>query len=133
MASETAIDKKVNGEVVRREHTRSGVHYRPNVDILESDEEVIVLADLPGVRSEDLDINFERGTLTLHGKVAPRQPQGTELLMQEYGVGDFHRTFEVSEHIDAERIHAELGDGVLSLHLPKVEAVRPRKIEVKSK
>ncbi|UCG31862.1 MAG: Hsp20/alpha crystallin family protein [Phycisphaerales bacterium] len=132
MATEdTAIEKKGTGEVTRREHTRSGLHYRPNVDILESQDELTLLADLPGVKAEDVDIHFERGTLTLHGKVRPRQADKTNYLLREYGVGDFYRTFEVSESIDPSRIHAELKDGVLMLHLPKVEAAKPRKIEVK--
>jgi HSP20 family protein len=132
MATEdTAIERKEPGEVTRREHTRSGLHYRPNVDILESRDELTLLADLPGVKAEDVDINFEQGTLTLHGKVRPRQAENTSYLLREYGVGDFYRTFEVSETIDASRIHAEMKDGVLALHMPKVEAAKPRKIEVK--
>jgi len=129
---DTAIEKKGSDAVTRREHTRSGLHYRPNVDIIESKDELTVLADLPGVRPQDLDINFERGTLTLHGRVRPRQDEDTQFLLLEYGVGDFYRTFEVSECIDAGRIHAELADGVLKLHLPKVEAAKPRKIEVRT-
>jgi len=126
-----AIETKNADEVTRREHTRSGLHYRPNVDILESKNELTVLADLPGVHAEDVDIHFEQGTLTLHGKVRPRQPENTSFLLREYGIGDFYRTFQVSESIDDSRIHAELSDGVLALHLPKVEAAKPRKIEVK--
>jgi len=132
MATEdTMIEKKGSDQVTRREHTRSGLHYRPNVDIIESQDELTVLADLPGVRAGDVDIHFERGTLTLHGQVRPRQDENTDFLLREYGVGDFYRTFEVSESIDANRIHAELADGVLKLHLPKVEAAKPRKIEVR--
>lgn len=133
MASETAVEKKESDEVTRREHTRSGLHYHPNVDILETKDELTVLADLPGAQPDDIDINFERGTLILHGKVRPRQPEDTNFLLAEYGIGDFYRTFEVSEHVDAERIRAEFDDGVLTLHLPKVEAVKPRKIEVQTR
>lgn len=117
-------------EVAKTEHTRSGEYYRPNVDIVETAEELLVLADVPGLRAEDLDINFEEGTLTLHGRVPPRQAEGTNYLVREYGVGDFYRSFQVSEHVDAARIHAEYADGVLTLHLPKTEAVKPRKIAV---
>ena len=133
MTRQTDLDKKETGQVTRAEHTRSGLHYRPNVDILENSDELTVLADLPGVQPEDIDIDFERGTLILHGKVKPRQAAHTDLLLAEYGIGDFYRTFAVSEHVDAERIHAEFKDGVLALHLPKVEAVKPRKIAVQSK
>ena len=134
MAGDAAIEKKEQGEEAARvERTRSGRTYRPNVDILEKQEELTILADIPGARGEDIDINFENGTLTIHGKVRQRQPENTNYLLREYGVGDFHRSFQVSEVIDAERITAEYGDGVLTLHLPKVQAARPRKISVQAK
>jgi len=82
------------------------------------------------VSGEDVDVQFENGTLTLHGRVQPRERKGATAWMEEYGVGDFYRTFTVSEVIDASRISAELSDGVLTLHLPKAEAARPRKIAV---
>lgn len=114
------------------ESTRAGACFRPNVDILEQPEELLVLADMPGATAEDTDIDFEDGTLTIHARVAPRQPQGTEYLLREYNVGDFYRTFQVSEAIDSAHISAEYADGVLTLHLPKAEAAKPRKIRVKS-
>lgn len=114
------------------EHTRSGRFYRPNVDILERNDELVVLADMPGVKSGDIDIRFEGGELTIHGPVAPRQDANISYLLQEYGVGDFYRTFRVGEQIDAGKISAEYADGVLTLHLPKAEAAKPRQIKVKS-
>lgn len=113
-----------------RETTR-GVTYTPRVDILETDGELLVYADLPGVKPEDMDIRCENGELTLHGKVAPRQPEA-DYHRYEYGVGDFYRTFTLSEAIDTDQITAEMKDGVLTLHLPKSAAVRPRKITVKA-
>ena len=92
---------------------------------------MVLYGDLPGVASEDLDIHFEKGELKIYGKVAPRNAN-VELLYGEYGIGDFHRSFSVSEAIDAEKIAAELKNGVLTVHLPKREAVKPRRIEVKS-
>jgi HSP20 family protein len=113
------------------EHTRSGVLFRPNVDIIEHEEELILLADVPGASCDAVDLRFEDGTLTIHAKVEPRQDDSVEYLLQEYGVGDFYRTFQISEAVDASRISAEFSDGVLILHLPKAEAVKPRKIAVK--
>ena len=113
------------------EQTRSGEFYRPDVDILELADELTVRADVPGVRPEDIDINFEEGALTIYAKVADRPPSGP-MLLREYGVGDYRRTFRVSEQIDASRISAQYGDGVLTLHLPKAEKARPRKIQVQS-
>ena len=125
------LDKPVTSDVTRAEHTCSGRLYQPNVDILETADELTVLAGIPGVDGSDIDIGFENGTLTIHGKVPPRQGEDTNHLLREYGIGDFHRTFQVSEAIDASRITAECANGVLTLHLPKVEAVKPRKINVK--
>jgi len=112
------------------EHTRSGVTYRPDVDILELTDELLVQADMPGASGESVDIQFEDGSLTIHARVKPRHAELTGLLMHEYGVGDFYRTFRVSEQIDASRITAEYRDGVLTLHLPKAETSKPRKIQV---
>lgn len=121
------------GEESPNEHTRSGQFFRPSVDILERPDELIVLADVPGVTARDVDIHFEEGVLTIHGRVEPRQKADTRFLLQEYGVGDFYRTFQVSEQIDPSRITAELAQGVLTLHLPKSEAARPRKIAVQAR
>ncbi len=114
------------------ELTRTGQTYRPNVDILEGADELIVHADMPGVKSDEIDIDFKEGVLTLHGRVERRQPAETHYQLEEYGLGDFHRTFQVSEQIDAGRISASYKDGVLTLRLPKQERVKPRKISVQS-
>jgi HSP20 family protein len=132
MAEESNASKPTAEELDRGEHTRAGSHYRPNVDILESADELVVLADVPGASGDDIGVDFEDGTLTIHASVGPRQQEGTEYLLREYGVGDYYRTFRVSEAIDPAGITAEYGDGVLTLHLPKAEASKPRKIEVKS-
>ena len=115
------------------ERTRNGRTYLPAVDIYETEEELVLLADLPGVKGEDIDIQFEQGELTITGKVEERQRESTSYVLQEYGIGDFVRSFKISEIIDSSRISAEHKDGVLKLHLPKVETAKPRKITVKSK
>jgi len=103
--------------------------YTPRVDILEREDELVLFADLPGVKPDGADVRFENGELILHGRVAPR-PFDEGAVAVEYGVGDFYRAFTISEDIDAQRISAELKNGVLTVHLPKVEAARPRKIKV---
>ena len=113
------------------ERTRGGRCYRPNIDIIEGAEELTLVADLPGATSEAIDVRFEDGKLAIYGSVKAREPNGARLLLQEYGVGDFHRSFEVSEAIDPDKISADFQNGVLTLHLPKSAAARPRKITVK--
>jgi HSP20 family molecular chaperone IbpA len=114
------------------ERTRTGQWFRPPVDILEGADELLLVVDLPGAKSDSIDIDFEDGVLTLEGAVAPRYDDKMNFLLCEYGVGDFHRSFRVSQQIDAGRIHAEFAEGVLTIHLPKAEAAKPRKIQVQA-
>jgi HSP20 family protein len=132
MADDSSLSKPAAEEVSAAEHTRCGTYYRPNVDILEGPDELLVLADVPGTTGEAVGVDFEDGTLTIHAQVEPRQDEDTEYLVREYGVGDYYRTFRVSEAIDVSKITAEYAEGVLTLHLPKAEATKPRKIEVKA-
>jgi len=129
MATDTSVKQS---EPESAERTRGGQVYRPNVDILETAEELTLVADVPGAASDAIDIDFEEGVLTIQGKVEPRYGDNVTLLLNEYGIGDFYRTFRVSEHVDVSGIHAECNDGVLTVHLPKAETVKPRKIAVKT-
>jgi len=131
MANETTVTKEASREVTGAEHTREGFYYRPLVDILERPEELLLLADLPGATPEGIDIHFEDGLLSIHAKV-PARNENVEFLLAEFGVGDYFRTFQVNETIDSSKISAEYADGVLTLHLPKTEAAKPRKIAVKA-
>lgn len=126
------LEKPTTSVPAASERTRSGRTYLPAVDIFETKDELVLLADLPGVKLENLDIHFERNELRLVGKVEPCACEGKELLLCEYGKGDFVRSFQIGETVDANRISAELKDGVLTLHLPKVEAIKPRKISIKA-
>lgn len=127
-----AVDKPTGREVAEQEPTRELPRYRPLADIVEDGDELRVLAEMPGARPDTIDVNYENGLLTIHAKVARRQVDATNYLIREYGVGDFYRAFEVSETIDASRISAEYNDGVLTLHLPKAEKAKARKVEVKA-
>ena len=117
-------------ETERAERTRTGQWFRPLVDIVEQGDELLLIADLPGAMSDSIDIDFEDGVLTIEGTVAPRYDENMNFMLYEYGVGDFHRSFRVSEQVDPNRIHAEYKDGVLTVHLPKAEAAKPKKIKV---
>ena len=131
MADQDTLNKSPTQEADGLEQTR-GQYYRPNVDILEKDDELVVLADMPGAKGDQIDVHFEDGTLAIHAKVEPRQDPKVQYLINEYGVGDYYRNFKVSEAIDPEKITAEFANGVLTLHLPKAETLKPRKISVKS-
>jgi HSP20 family protein len=127
-----SVETPVQESVATAEQTRGGPYYRPNVDIYESADELVLETDVPGAKSEDIDVHFEDGSLAIHVRVPQRRSDNVDFLRQEYGVGDYYRTFRVSEHIDSTRISADYKDGVLTLHLPKVEAVKPRKIKVQA-
>lgn len=131
MAEINTIATKEPSEVAAPEATRGGIFYAPRIDICESAEEVLLLCDMPGVRPQDMDVRFEKGELNLYSKVQPRQA-ATEYLEQEYGIGDFYRSFSITPEIDAAKISAECRDGVLTVHLPKQESVKPKRIAVKA-
>ncbi len=126
--ADTALQQQESAGTLPSEVTR-GLTYTPRVDILETEDELVLLADLPGVKEGDVDIRFENGELTLHARRAPSKMTGTVLWENE--AGDFFRAFRISEQIDSGKISAEMKNGVLTLHLPKVEAAKPRKITVR--
>ncbi len=100
----------------------------PPVDIFENDDGLVVVADLPGVSKENVDVRVENNTLTIKGHaegICPTEPQ-----YQEFELLDFFRQFQLSEAVDQDRIKAELKNGVLMLHLPKKEQAKPRQITV---
>jgi HSP20 family protein len=132
MAAETTIANQGQAQAAPAEHTRAGLCFRPNVDILERPDELLLIADMPGVGPNDIDIHFEDRQLTISGHVKPRHDDDAQYLIREYGVGDFCRMFQISEQIDAGKISAKYSNGVLTLHLPKVEAMKPRKISVQT-
>jgi len=120
---EAELDKGV-------ETTRATRLYTPTVDIIEHKEDIVLLADMPGVDESSVDITLEKDLLTVFGKVVPEIPEKHRLVISEYGVGDYKRTFTVSSEIDRDKIRASVKDGVLKLVLPKAESARTRKIPV---
>lgn len=124
------LAQKERAEAAAVERTRGEPTYTPRFDIYELEDELLLVGDLPGVTVEELDIRYENRELSIYGRVAPREPRARSL-HREYGVGDFYRAFTIAENLEADKIRAELRQGVLTLHLPKSEAVKPRRIEVK--
>ena len=114
------------------EQTRPGPVYSPAVDIFENDTSITVLADMPGVKAQDLQIDLRESVLTLTGRVTrPETPSESEVV-REYGSGTFFRQFTLSESVNQSAIDAKLTDGVLRLELPKVEKAKPRQITVRT-
>ena len=114
------------------ERTRARRVYIPSVDIIEREEDIVLVADMPGVDDKSLDIVLEKDTLTIDGRVEGAIPEGHRLAVSQYGIGDYHRVFTLSDEIDKERINATVKHGVLRLTLPKTEAVKTRKIPVRA-
>jgi HSP20 family protein len=132
MVRNTLVSKQEQGkELAKPERTRGAVTYTPRCDIFESEEELILRADLPGVASGDPDVRFENGELMIYARCQPRQNDAS-YLAHEYGVGDYYRAFTVGEAIDAGNISAEMKQGVLTVHLPKSEAAKPKRISVRA-
>ena len=114
------------------EQTRPGLVFNPSVDIFETDKELTLLADMPGVKAENLNIDLRDNVLTLAAEVEAPEGDSEVDILREYQTGKYFREFSLSEAIDQSKIDARLKDGVLELKLPKAEAVKPRKISVKT-
>ena len=114
------------------ERTRSRPVLVPPTDIYETKDALVVLADMPGMTSDNIDISLEDRVLTIRGQMADQEHPGYRQVYAEYGEADYERTFTLSEDIDRAGIQASLEKGVLRLVLPKAEAAKPRKIQVKA-
>ena len=114
------------------ETARGATLYRPIADILERQDGVVVQIEMPGVPSDDVEISVERRVLTVRGRTRVTAPEGYRLVYAEYGEGDYERSFTLSQDIDEGKIAAEMRNGVLTLTLPRAEAAKPRKIQVKA-
>lgn len=103
---------------------------RPRVDVFESEAEYLVVADVPGVSKDAIDIRFEDGELRIEAR---RESIATgQVLAEEYRAADYRRAFAMPDGVEAEKIAAELAGGVLKVHLPKSAAKRPRRIDIRA-
>jgi HSP20 family molecular chaperone IbpA len=103
----------------------------PSTDIYEKEETLFVIMEMPGVDKKNVDIRIEDGVLKVEGRLDFSKYQGLQPVYTEYNIGHYMRSFSLSDKIDANKIEAEMKDGVLSLTLPKVESAKPRAIQVK--
>lgn len=105
-------------------------YLRPPVDIFENTEGITLVADLPGVSRDRLNIQVEGNTLSIDGQVAIDMPENVEALHADVTVTRYHREFTLSNELETEKIAAQVKDGVLTLNLPKRAELKPRRIEV---
>jgi HSP20 family molecular chaperone IbpA len=113
-----------------REQTTPGRVYSPSVDIFEDDQALTIVADMPGVPSENVTIDLRDDVLSLSGVPSVSVPEQEEYLLHEFDTGKYFRQFTLSEVIDQANIKANLSNGVLRVTLPKVGPAKPRKIEI---
>ena len=104
----------------------------PRVDVMEDDSGITLLADMPGVSKEQLELKVDGDTLSIEGAVTALTPGGLEAVYAEVRVPRYRRAFTLSRELDPTRIQAQLKDGVLTLRLPKAEHAKPRRITVQA-
>jgi HSP20 family molecular chaperone IbpA len=114
------------------ERTRARKAYVPRADIFETNEAIVVVADMPGVDQNSLDITVDKNVLSINGFVEPVHPDNYSLVYAEYEEGDYQRRFTLSNEVDQDNIQATVKNGVLRLHLPKTGLVQAKKISVKA-
>ena len=133
MTESKELQAKAKQEVATpAEQTRPGLVFTPEVDIFETEKEITLLADMPGVAADDVTIDLKEGVLNLSGEVKPWEgPEETDVLV-EFEIGKYYRQFTLSDAIDQDKIDARLEDGVLRLTLPKAQKAVPRQIAVKA-
>ncbi|WP_300461451.1 Hsp20/alpha crystallin family protein [Desulfobacula sp.] len=127
MSDRKEIAKKEDKSIEKTRALRSAI---PTVDIYENDDEILLHADMPGVKKEDISVNIDNGTLSLSG-VRRFDNKGVSK-WEEFSDVEYVRSFSVPQSIDVEQVEAELKDGVLKLHLPKSEVAKPKMIEIKT-
>ncbi len=126
---EIELKNKTGSDIAAEaEITREGPVYTPRVDIWENENELTLVADVPGVEPSGIEIDLRDNTLTIMGRVEPQEER--RYMLKEFGVGNYYRRFTLSEVIDQEKIAASVKNGVLTLTLPKVEKAKPRKIQI---
>ena len=136
MSENTELDvqdaEKQEVEETGAERTRDRKAFVPRVDIYETDDQIVLVADVPGVDRDSVEVTLEKSLLTVNGYVAPEAPEGYDIAYAEYDIGDFERSFRLSNQIDQAKIEATVRAGMLRLVLPKIGPAKTRKIAVKA-
>jgi len=129
---EKDIKKKPAQNPVETERTRSRKVFLPKVDIYETKDSIVLIANMPGVDENHVDMTLEKNILTINGQVEPQGFPGYGAAYAEYDVGDYQRAFTISDEVDRDRIDARVKNGVLRVTLHKAEQVKARKIDIKA-
>jgi HSP20 family protein len=132
MATEKEVQIQHAQAPAEAERTRNRRVYSPPVDILEMKDAICLSADMPGVDEKSVDITLDNNILTISGTVEMEPLKDYTLDYAEYGIGDYQRSFTLSGNINQDKIEASMKNGVLRLVLPKAEAAKERKIEVRA-
>ena len=132
MASKQELQVQQKRELEKKQETTIPARvFLPTADIYEDEDELTVILEMPGVDKGNVEIRVEDGVLNVGGRLDFSKYQGLQPLYTEYNIGNYSRSFSLSNKIDQNRIAAEIKDGVLSLKLPKMEEAKPRTIQVK--
>lgn len=114
------------------ERTRERQCFVPKTDIYETEDSIVVVADIPGVNRESVEITLEKDVLSIDAYSSASENQGLAVTYSEYMSGDFHRKFRLTREIDRDKIEAVVADGVLELRLPKADEARTKRIAIKA-
>lgn len=128
--SDKGLQKSEN--VSASERIRNVKTFVPRVDIYETKESIFLIADMPGVDEKSVDVELEKNNLTIAGYVNIDKEKDRSIVYSEYEIGDYERSFTLSDEIDRDKICATVKDGVLRLELPKAEKAKPKKISIKA-
>jgi HSP20 family protein len=132
MASKQELQVQQKRELEKKQETTIPARvFLPTADIYEDEDELTVILEMPGVDKGNVEIRVEDGVLNVGGRLDFSKYQGLQPLYTEYNIGNYSRSFSLSNKIDQNRIAAEMKDGVLALKLPKIEEAKPRTIQVK--
>lgn len=136
MTDSTALELQKEKEELEiaegTERTREVRCFVPRADIYEVEDQIVIVADVPGASENSIDITLEKDVLTINAFIDPMEPNGFSLTYAEYETGDYQRSFKLSSEIDREKIEATIQEGVLRLYLPKAPEAQTRKISVKA-
>jgi len=129
MTTENKPITKPEGGALAESPKSEPVYFQPAVDVLETEDAIVLTADMPGVGKDDVEIRIEKDVLTFTGRVSPMEDEGRPVYA-EYKRGNFVRSFSLTDDVNRDKITAEMNKGVLMLTIPKADRTKPRKITI---